>query len=188
MSSAHVFIGCEKYPVINGETTVAPGQYTFVAGSLYQADNLIVTFDVGEYDGPFYAIVHAVTCEKTCKCDGSTNNGTNPEPYYMELDLDCVVESKVAESDTTSDVLKFNIYPVPFENSIDVQYRFEYDTDVTIQIFNLLGVKIYEGLDKDYVKFEKTTRHLNLVSTSDQTLIVRILTSKEELSKIIISK
>ena len=82
----------------------------------------------------------------------------------------------------------FKVYPVPFEDVINVQYRFEYDTDVTIQVFNLQGGLIYGAVDNFYNHGEIATKQINLARTFDQALIIRLTTSKEKLNKNIVAK
>ncbi len=82
----------------------------------------------------------------------------------------------------------FKVYPVPFEDVINVQYRFMYDTDVTIQVFNLQGGLIYGVVDNLYNNGEMATKQINLSRTFDQALIVRLTTNKEKLNKNIVAK
>ena len=82
----------------------------------------------------------------------------------------------------------FAVYPVPFEDVINVQYRFEYDTDVTIQVFNLQGGLIYGAVDTMYNNGEMATKQINLARTFDQALIIRLTTNKEKLNKNIVAK
>ena len=96
-----------------------------------------------------------------------------------------VVDEEPAIIDSSVD---FKVYPVPFEDVINVQYRFEYDTDVTIQVFNLQGGLIYGVVDNMYNNGEIATKQINLARTFDQTLIIRLTTNKEKLSKNIVAK
>ncbi len=82
----------------------------------------------------------------------------------------------------------FKVYPVPFGDVINVQYRFEYDTNVTIQVFNLQGGLIYGAIDNLYNHGELVTKQISLARTFDQALIVRLITNKEKLNKNIVAK
>ncbi|MDP2067455.1 MAG: hypothetical protein Q8K04_00690 [Lutibacter sp.] len=82
----------------------------------------------------------------------------------------------------------FKVYPVPFEDVINVSYKFEYDTDVTIQVFNLQGGLMYGVVDNRYNNGEVAVKQISLPRTFDQALIVRLTTNKEKLSKTIVAK
>ncbi|MDO9037505.1 MAG: hypothetical protein Q7U59_04055, partial [Lutibacter sp.] len=82
----------------------------------------------------------------------------------------------------------FKVYPVPFEDVINVSYRFEYGTDVTIQVFNLQGGLMYGVVDNRYNNGEVAVKQISLPRTFDQALIVRLTTNKEKLSKTIVAK
>lgn len=36
----------------------------------------------------------------------------------------------------------FNVYPVPFKDVLNVQYKFNYKSDVTIEVFDMRGVLV----------------------------------------------
>ena len=101
------------------------------------------------------------------------------------------VANKVAVTEEPTFIdssVDFKVYPVPFEDIINVSYRFEYDTDVTIQIFNLQGALIYGVVDNMYNNGEVAVKQISLPGTFDQALIVRLTTNKEKLSKTIVAK
>src|SRR5690606_28382965 len=133
-----VNIGCDKYPTKNGRPTVAPGQYNFNLGELDHVNNY--TLEDVEVDGPFWIIAHAVTCEVVCRCSISSDEGGS---QTSTLDtIDCSAGANVADNDPLTYVLDFDVYPVPFNSEFYVKYNFEYDTDVTIEIYNIKGVLV----------------------------------------------
>ncbi len=188
MSEAHVYIGCEPYPTKNGKQTVAPGQFTFNAGKLDHASGIIVSSTPEQsVSGDIYVIAHAVTCELICKCS-EPSNGAEPEMFNLDINLDCVSPSvnDVAELNTAK--ANFKAYPVPFIDILTVEYKYEYDTDVKIQVFDAKGMLIINDLDNRYIKGEIGTKNLDLSRVSDQTLIIRLVTNKEKMSKMVIAK
>ena len=98
------------------------------------------------------------------------------------------VAAVVEEPVVIDSSIDFKVYPVPFEDIINVSYRFEYDTDVTIQVFNLQGGLIYGVVDNMYNNGEVAVKQISLPGTFDQALIVRLTTNKEKLSKTIVAK
>jgi hypothetical protein len=102
----------------------------------------------------------------------------------------CVIQKAavVEESAVIDSSVDFKVYPVPYADIINVSYRFEYDTDVTIQVFNLQGRLIHGVVDNRYNNGEVAVKQINLPRNIDQALIVRLTTHKEKLNKTIVAK
>ncbi|PKP29270.1 MAG: hypothetical protein CVU01_00740, partial [Bacteroidetes bacterium HGW-Bacteroidetes-18] len=188
MSEAHVYIGCEPYPMIKGKQTVAPGQFTFNADNLDHSSGIIVSTPDQSVSGDIYVIAHAVTCELICKCT-DPSNGTAPEMFNLDINLNCgsspngtdVAELSAAEAN-------FKVFPVPFEETITAQYLFEYDTDVTIEVFSMNGKVIAKAINNRYIKGETGNTQITLNNLNDQALIIRVTTNKYQLSKTVVAK
>ena len=184
MSEAHVYVGCDKYPTLKkGKTTVAPGKFTFNAGSLDHSSGITVTFDIGDYDGSLYVIAHAVTCQETCICSEPLGLDDGKDFGTKNVNINCV-EDNVELSKTN----EFNAYPVPIVDVLNVQYKYDYKTDVKIQVYDLKGMLISSETDSQYKKGEIRTKQLDLSRVEDQALIIRLITNKEVNSKMVILK
>ena len=99
MNEAHVYIGCNPYPIgSGGAETVAPGQYPFNPSNL----GYVTSYSVGPISatGGIYVIAHAKTCEVVCECsDGflSDNNGGTFTPN--DGTTECYDENNDNDSD-----------------------------------------------------------------------------------------
>ncbi|MBT8258507.1 MAG: T9SS type A sorting domain-containing protein, partial [Bacteroidia bacterium] len=181
MTEAHVYIGCEMYPEGNNGPTVAPGQYTFVADESMVGDACIYTFGPFEASGPLYVIAHAVTCEVICEC-------SKPDSCVGEYTGDGVIEvcpDEFAAPDAISGV-DFKAYPVPFDNKVNIQYNFDYDTDVKIEIMDIKGI-IIEDAHVPYTTKAAGQVEFDLSRAKDQMLFVRVKTNRGIEMKQIIS-
>uniref|UniRef100_UPI00249434B6 T9SS type A sorting domain-containing protein n=1 Tax=Seonamhaeicola maritimus TaxID=2591822 RepID=UPI00249434B6 len=197
LSEAHVYVGCNPYPTKpNGDIndpedyTVAPGQYTLNSNKL---EGLLS--DVGEVgfkaSGDFYFIAHAVVCDidipDGCHMD-SAETGIFGETTVEHVgeDFDCSDDTG-GWGKTAGDKVSFTAYPVPFENEVNVSYKFEYDTDVNINVYDIKGALIRQVENTNYIKgtIDKTT--IDLSRTDNQMYFVRLTTSKGTLIKKIIS-
>ena len=185
MSEAHVYIGCDPYPTNKkGVETVAPGQYTFNAGELNSSTGITTTFN--NVEGNVYIIAHAVTCEEVCRC--SERPGPDDgKAYEMNLDINCENnEEKVSEVvETKSD---FEAYPVPFEDNLTVEYKFEYETDVKIYVHDIRGQLLLEKTNTNYSKGTNGRSILDLSRVADQSLIITVISNREKISKQVVSK
>ena len=82
----------------------------------------------------------------------------------------------------------FIAYPVPFDETLTVEYKFEYETDVEIQVYDTKGMLISRETDAEYRKGEIKTKQLNLSRVADQALIIKLISNQEVMSKMVISK
>jgi hypothetical protein len=115
----------------------------------------------------------------------STVNETCP---IFEPTVSAKVAAVVEEPVVIDSSIDFKVYPVPYEDVISVSYKFEYGTDVTIQVFNLQGGLMYGVVDNRYNNGEVAVKQISLPRTFDQALIIRLTTNKEKLSKTIVAK
>ncbi|WP_345015471.1 T9SS type A sorting domain-containing protein, partial [Aestuariibaculum suncheonense] len=184
MNEAHVYVGCDLYPMKNGKYTVAPGQYNFNPGGSYDYVNEL-TIEIDDLPGSdLYVIIHGVVCEEVCKCsDGYNSGGTESMNGSGVTNCD---NAKIATS-SISESNEFNAYPVPFEEEVTFKYSFSYDTDVTIEIYDMKGSLLKLIKDTDYSLGKDKEYKLNLSSFGTQIFLVKLTTNKEVITKQIVS-
>ncbi|MCR8667725.1 T9SS type A sorting domain-containing protein [Aestuariibaculum sp. M13] len=193
MSEAHVYIGCEPYPKTNkGANTVAPGQYSFNGGDLGYIQNYCTPV-LENVSGDFYVIVHAVVCESYIP-EGCTPYPASPEEGgifdtdtsnglpVVGCDVDTDGWGKVGDTKVT-----FTAYPVPFEEEVTVSYKFEYDTNVKIDVYDLKGAVVKKAVNNNYRKGTVDNTKLDLSRFDDQMFFVRLTTNKGTLVKKVVS-
>ncbi|WP_370480355.1 HYR-like domain-containing protein, partial [Tamlana flava] len=189
MTEAHVYIGCEPYPQKNGSDTVAPGQYPFNPSGIGTVQNYSVK--VTDISGPIYVIAHAVTCEIVCMCSPEESDLLSENEGGMvsfEGGFDCPGGScEPEELVQQTNTVDFKAYPVPFESEVTLQYTFEYDTDVKVEVFDIKGALIRSSEDSNYTKDSIGTMKLDLSGTDNQMFFVRLTTKEGTLIKKIVS-
>ena len=170
MSEAHVYIGCDKYPIdSNGNPTVAPGQYNFNLGALDNVNDY--TLGPVEIEGPFYIIAHAVVCEATCRCsDPNTGGGvgSDEDPIICANDPGPTLTAQV----------DFRAYPVPFDGIVNIEYTFDYDTKISIEVFDIRGMLVKRLDDSYYSNGTIGTSRIDLEGTSNQIYFIRLMTDR----------
>uniref|UniRef100_UPI001F56CFBC T9SS type A sorting domain-containing protein n=1 Tax=Aestuariivivens marinum TaxID=2913555 RepID=UPI001F56CFBC len=209
VSEVHLFVGCDPYPFkgnapddiysqsdeVKGEYyTVAPGQYPYNANipdgtyhSGWQATKTGVT-------GSFYFIAHAVICDRDIPYPDDMHI-PGEKRDYDEIDLEG--NSSFMDTECTVDTggwgkledkkVSFTAYPVPFQNEVNIGYKFEYDTDVKIDVYDIKGALIREAENTNYVKGTYDSTKIDLSYTEDQMYFVRLTTKEGTLVKKIIS-
>ena len=183
MEEAHLYIGCDPYPTKNGATTVAPGQYTFNSGDLQHVSEWSTENNAIKTSGGFYVIAHAVACGEAIP-DGSY---IPPSPFEGGS---FVGNEAIACKEIVTDfrIADFTAYPVPFDNEVNVSYKFDYDTKVTIDVYDIKGTLVRSSVNTNYVKgtVERTT--IDLSKADNQMYFVRLTTDKgTEVKKIVSS-
>ncbi|HSP82371.1 MAG TPA: T9SS type A sorting domain-containing protein [Gillisia sp.] len=215
MSSAHLYVGCTPYPMKKqGKTTVptvAPGQYPFSSSSTgyfdkFEPDPIYVG------NGTFYIIAHADVCTSANNdhleyypqltsnqevqylsasrnkplsyvC-GSVKNGgpaaKGSEETISKQSSDIVEEPVVATADVA-------IFPVPFKETLNIQYKFDYVSDVVIQFFDMRGQLLRSVQDKNVTQGAITTINIDFAMRASQTYIVKVITDRETIVKQIVS-
>ncbi|WP_158611378.1 T9SS type A sorting domain-containing protein [Mangrovimonas spongiae] len=187
MNEAHVYVGCGEYPQLNGEDTVAPGQYTVVADNL----NHVTEYTVGPIaaSGPINVIVHAVTCEVVCHCSPWTTGEFIPDAGSYEA-IDCAPDESGDDSVrdlSLSNDINFTAYPVPFDEVVNISYKFDYNTDVTIEVYDIKGALVKSISNKNYMANTSGITKIDLSRADDQMYFVRLTTNKGVFTKKIVS-
>ncbi|SDB41194.1 Ig-like domain (group 2) [Flavobacteriaceae bacterium MAR_2010_188] len=187
LNEIHVYIGCTKYPMQKkgkkSVATVAPGQYNFnptLGGG-------VQSYDLGpiEVSGDFYIILHGVAC------DGGPVDGDDggSDSFAGSNAISCLntVPDDVSTALSLSKESSVRVSPNPFVKNVEVNYEFDYNTKVDIEIVDIMGnvVRTYRNIS--YSKGENGKKEINLTNALDRMLFVRVTTEKETMIKQIIS-
>src|SRR5690606_1901326 len=203
LNGVHLYVGCDPYPLDKKKRpTVAPGQYPQnPKGSIDK--QLSYTMDVA-VAGDFYLIAHADVC--------TSNSQDYMSQLVNEISLSrhggefiysqkgkgiswtgCQVPKGNGKEDRssistlegqTSDV---TIYPVPFVDEINLEYEFEYTSDVEINIFDMRGKHLRTYKDSQVTRGSKTSLNIDFALKANQTYMVQVVTDREKFVKQIVS-
>ena len=77
----------------------------------------------------------------------------------------------------------FSAFPVPFEKEVNIKYMFDYDTDISIEIYDVQGSIIKRLKKKDYIKGTSFIETINLSKVDNQMLFVRLTTNQSMSTK-----
>ncbi|WP_166643286.1 T9SS type A sorting domain-containing protein, partial [Gelidibacter sediminis] len=187
LNEAHVYIGCTPVPMVTKgkktEATVAPGQYNFnpdLGGGVqnYQVGPVNVS------GGSFYIIVHGVACTS-----GVLDGNNNGIAFDNEVSVRCATPSaaftKPESLEKSGDIV---VAPNPFVDKVGISYRYDYDTDVSIEIRDIRGRLIDSYENKSYVTGEKMKIDFDLSNAIKHMLFVKFTTNRGvEIKKVISS-
>ncbi|WP_340115119.1 T9SS type A sorting domain-containing protein, partial [Maribellus mangrovi] len=157
LSEAHVYVGCEPYPMKNGKPTVAPGQFTFNTGDLDHSTGITVNFTdvVGE---SVYVIVHGVSCEEVCRCSERPGPDDGTVYDYTET-IDCtepaaeISKGNSGKQKVTTDVSIVNldnlkVYPNPFNEVVNIEFVSGVSGHAVLEVHNMVGQRVATLLDQ----------------------------------------
>jgi hypothetical protein len=101
---------------------------------------------------------------------------TAVEPALMEV-------AKVSETSKVG----FEAYPIPFKDVLTIKYKFDYSSDVKIEVFNINGVQMLSKVDSNGYLNKETTLTLDSTKGQDQVYIVKLTTNRGSSVKKVIS-
>jgi hypothetical protein len=179
MGEAYVNIGCEKYPLDNsGQMTTDSDHFNYRMPDLEHVRNYTVgPINVSQTNG-IYVIAEAVTCLQKCDCSVSPSEAGS---YPLDGDnsiVECKIADETLSNNSTENSPTFKAYPVPFENDVFLEYKFNYETDVTIEVFDVKGALIKREINTDYNAGVTSKTKMDFSNLSDQLYFVKLTTSK----------
>jgi hypothetical protein len=155
LSEVHVYVGYGEYPLNNGNSTVAPGQYTHKNSSLNKVIDYTVTFT--NVEGSVWVIAHAVVCDVA---GSNIVNGGN-----MALDL------------PTGRIIPYPIsaYPNPFSGKVVFEFTSVTASRAVLEITDILGSRIATLVDKQVKQGELNRIEYEPGNEKPGTLIYRLM-------------
>ena len=114
----------------------------------------------------------------------ATDAAGNSTDCSFTVTVNDVLISRAAVADEKMD---FRAYPVPFENEVTIQYMFEYDTNVTIEMFDTKGLLVATKTNKNYMSGSTERVKFDLSRTAVQMLYVKLTTNQGSVTKKIVS-
>jgi GH43 family beta-xylosidase len=118
--------------------------------------------------------------------------GGNPGALGSQLDLlnqvgcsidahgNTISERVVGGEESLVTGTMFTVYPIPFKDNITIKYGFDYQSNVTIELFDFMGTLVYKSIDtKPYLNKEETISTYFTERNSSQFYVIRITTDRE---------
>jgi large repetitive protein len=111
------------------------------------------------------------------------NAFSNPEDFQFTIGTREQNSSRVAVEETVD----FKAYPVPFDKEVTIQYMFEYNTSVTIELFDARGILVNKATNSNYVAGTTDKTMFDMSRNSSQMYYVKLTTERGSLTKKIVS-
>lgn len=95
--------------------------------------------------------------------------------------------SAIAPVETTTanktETAGFEAYPVPFKDQLTIKYKFDYVSDVKVEVFNALGISILSKTDTNSYLNKEIALDLKLNKGQEQVYVVKLTTNKGSSTK-----
>ena len=89
----------------------------------------------------------------------------------------------------TIETASFDAYPVPFKDELTIKYKFDYVSDVKIDVLNSQGVSVLSKMDNNSYMNKEVTLNLNSYVDRSEVYVVKVTTNRgSSVKKIISSK
>ncbi|SHG97750.1 Por secretion system C-terminal sorting domain-containing protein [Flavobacterium fluvii] len=104
-------------------------------------------------------------------------------PGTIQTDAISLIE---ATAKTTSNAV-FDAYPVPFKDQFTIRYKFDYVSDVKIEVFNAQGISVLTKTDTNSYLNKEITLDLKTSKGQEQVYIVKVTTNRGSSTKKVVS-
>ena len=108
---------------------------------------------------------------------GGTEAYAGPWPLPAEPAASIVVDDAAAVAGDIS------VYPVPFKDELNLEYRFDYKSDVVIQVFDLRGQLVRSYKDTAVSKGSRSNFKVDFTVMPGQVYVLKVITSRENIIK-----
>ncbi|MFV8377113.1 T9SS type A sorting domain-containing protein, partial [Flavobacterium sp. LB1P71] len=93
---------------------------------------------------------------------------------------------EITTAKTTSNA-GFDAYPVPFKDQLTIKYKFDYVSDVKIEVFNAQGVLVLSKTDANGYLNKEITLSFKVNKGQEQVYVVKVTTNRGSTSKKVMS-
>jgi len=159
LGTVHVYIGCSQMP-----ESVAPGQMPYHASS---NDGASVQLIIPQEDldcNSFYFIAHAEV--SVCNSEDS-------------------IELSIPEANSSNLIMA---YPLPFRDSITIKYKFNFDTDVNLELIDIQGRILATSFNGNYPNGHIYETKVAVPSKGSQLVFLKVTTSRGSTIKKLVSQ
>ncbi|MFV5693794.1 T9SS type A sorting domain-containing protein, partial [Flavobacterium sp. LT1R49] len=81
----------------------------------------------------------------------------------------------------------FDAYPVPFKDQLTIKYKFDYKSDVKIEVFNAQGISVLTKTDTNSYFDKEITLDLKASKRQEQVYVVKVTTNRGSTTKKVMS-
>jgi hypothetical protein len=127
-------------------------------------------------------ISDAANCDDSNCATPSFAKIANPDKTAQIVPIETTLTAK-----TTN--VGFDAYPVPFKDQLTIKYKFDYVSDVKIEVFNAQGISVLSKMDTNSYLNKEIALDLKLNRGKEQMYVVKLTTNRgSSVKKVMSSK
>ncbi|MDI1306423.1 MAG: T9SS type A sorting domain-containing protein [bacterium] len=164
--------------------------YSIDNGTTWQAATVFSSLAPGSVTG-----IKVKKLSSGCISDPADCSASNcPTPSLAKIaNPDTKTTETIAPIETTLTAKTansgFDAYPVPFKDQLTIKYKFDYVSDVKIEVFNAQGISIFSKMDTNSYLNKEIALDLKLSRGKEQVYIVKLTTNRgSSVKKVMSSK
>jgi hypothetical protein len=171
-----------EFNALEGHTYVISVKYDVksILGQFNQTGPLSATFGMSINGGPLVGVGKVDAISGTCSDTSGTPSGS------------CTASLTTAPIETTvtaktTDSAGFDAYPVPFKDQLTIKYKFDYKSDVKIEVFNAQGMSVLSKTDTNSYLDKEVTLDIKASKRQEQVYLVKVTTNRGSTTKKVMS-
>ena len=156
-------------------TNSSGASVTYIVSIKYEVKSIIGAAYTGADTSSTYTFASYVNGSGTA-ASGSTGT-INVEACSSTATI-APIETTVTTK--TSDSAGFDAYPVPFKDQLTIKYKFDYKSDVKIEVFNAQGMSVLSKTDTNSYLDKEVTLDLKASKRQEQVYLVKVTTNQRK--------
>ncbi|MFV8343371.1 T9SS type A sorting domain-containing protein [Flavobacterium sp. XS2P39] len=146
-----------------------------IIGAVYSGADLISKYTFASFiNGSATAALGTTgTIDAVAGCSDNT-----PLPGNCSITAKAPTTTDVAPIDAKIENVGFDAYPVPFKDQLTIKYKFDYASDVKIELFNAQGILVLSKTDTHSYLNKEITLNLKANKGQEQVYIVKVTTNR----------
>jgi hypothetical protein len=146
-----------------------------IIGAVYTGADLVSKYTFASFiNGSLTAALGSTgTIDAVAGCSDNT-----PLPGSCSITAKAPSTIDVAPIDAKIENVGFDAYPVPFKDQLTIKYKFDYTSDVKIELFNAQGILVLSKTDTHSYLNKEITLNLKANKGQEQVYIVKVTTNR----------
>ena len=155
-----------------------------IIGATYSGADKTSTYTFGSYVNSTLDTGSVGTIDAVAGCSDNT-----PEPGHCTLpgQTDSCKNEVGTPIDVNATNEVFEIFPVPFKDQLTIKYKFNYNSIVKIEIFDINGILVLSQTDTNGYSDKEITLNLNVNNGKEGIYVVKVTTDRESINKKVMS-
>jgi hypothetical protein len=120
-------------------------------------------------------------------CDSGSSSCAKSTPTPIPGGKIAANPKEATPIDAKIETTGFDAYPVPFKDQLTIKYKFDYKSDVKIEVFNSQGMSVLSKTDTNSYLDKEVTLDIKASKRQEQVYLVKVTTNRGSTTKKVMS-